>query len=174
MPAGVLGAGPTPNVRDVYTLGRVLGRGAFGTTRAASAKDGTGPAAVKSVPLARLRDAADVDALRREVDILARLDHAHVVRLQGVFEDAANRPNPHVHLAMDLCAGGELFDAITRRGYFSEARRGGGCGGGSAGATRRPHPLPVSPVSRPAPPSSSASLSPPWTIATPPASCTGT
>lgn len=169
LPSGVLGAAPTPNVRDVYTLGRVLGRGAFGVTRVAAAKDGSGDAAVKSVPLARLRDAADVEALRREVAILGRLDHEHVVRLRGSFEDSA-----HVHLVMDLCAGGELFDAITRRGFFSEARpEASRVCGRAAGARAAADAVPPLPPRR-APPSCCASLCPPCTTSTPRASCTGT
>lgn len=41
--------------------------------------------------------------------------HPHVVQLYDVFEDEAN-----VHLVMELCAGGELFDRIISKGHFTE------------------------------------------------------
>ncbi|KAK6130004.1 hypothetical protein DH2020_036253 [Rehmannia glutinosa] len=41
---------------------------------------------------------------------------------QEVFEDRHN-----VHLVMELCAGGELFDRIIARGHYSGARGGGLC-----------------------------------------------
>ena len=71
LPGGVLGA-PTPDVRDHYSLGRVLGKGAFATTRLAKSKrgDGGGPptVAVKSVAKARLASTIEVDAAKRRLE----------------------------------------------------------------------------------------------------------
>jgi serine/threonine protein kinase len=41
--------------------------------------------------------------------------HASIVTLHGAYEDKAN-----VHLALELCKGGELFDAIVSAGKYSE------------------------------------------------------
>ena len=119
---GVLGEA-TPDVRGHYTLGQVLGKGAFATTRLARPKGEcvASLAAVKSIHKKRLRSAFEVEATRREVAIMRRLSGQSdtcdgVVRLYGAFEDAV-----HVHVAMELCEGGELFDAICRRGFYSEA-----------------------------------------------------
>ena len=46
--------------------------------------------------------------------------HANVVNLEDVYEDAAD-----VHLVMEVCRGGELFDSIVARGHFSEADAAG-------------------------------------------------
>ena len=43
--------------------------------------------------------------------------HRHVVTLKSTHEDAEA-----VHLVMELCAGGELFDSIVAAGSFSEAK----------------------------------------------------
>lgn len=42
-------------------------------------------------------------------------EHPHVVRIEGTYEDSV-----FVHLVMELCAGGELFDRIVRKGHYSE------------------------------------------------------
>lgn len=41
--------------------------------------------------------------------------HPHVVGLRGSYED-----KHHVHLVMELCSGGELFDRIVSRGHYTE------------------------------------------------------
>ncbi|KAL1818456.1 hypothetical protein ACET3Z_013325 [Daucus carota] len=42
-------------------------------------------------------------------------DHANIVKLRATYED-----EEAVHLVMDLCQGGELFDRIVARGHYSE------------------------------------------------------
>ena len=45
--------------------------------------------------------------------------HEHVVKIKGAFEDQF-----FVHIVMELCAGGELFDRIVERGHYSERKAG--------------------------------------------------
>lgn len=42
-------------------------------------------------------------------------DHPNIVKLKDVHEDANA-----VHLVMELCEGGELFDRIVKRGRYTE------------------------------------------------------
>lgn len=42
-------------------------------------------------------------------------EHPNVVRIKGTFEDSL-----YVHIVMELCAGGELFDRIVQKGQYSE------------------------------------------------------
>lgn len=52
--------------------------------------------------------------MRREVQILHHLGgHPNITQLKGAFEDRHN-----VHLVMELCSGGELFDRIVARGFY--------------------------------------------------------
>ncbi|CEG45994.1 camk protein kinase [Plasmopara halstedii] len=53
--------------------------------------------------------------LRREVDVLRRVDHPHITKLEEFFED-----DNYLILIMELMEGGELFDAIIEKGRFSE------------------------------------------------------
>lgn len=66
-------------------------------------------------PKRRLRTAVDVADVRREVAIMASLRPPALVRLRAAYEDA-----DAVHLVMELCDGGELFDRIVARGRYTE------------------------------------------------------
>lgn len=44
-------------------------------------------------------------------------ENPHVVRIKGTYEDDA-----FVHLVMEVCRGGELFDRIVSKGHFSERK----------------------------------------------------
>lgn len=43
--------------------------------------------------------------------------HSNIVAIKGAYEDATA-----VHLVMELCAGGELFNRIIKKGHYSEAK----------------------------------------------------
>ena len=113
---GVVPHHPQLRVTDKYHLGRELGRGEFGVTRLATDRATRERLACKSIPKRRLRTAVDVADVRREVAIMASLpDHPALVRLRAAYEDA-----DAVHLVMELCDGGELFDRIVARGRYTE------------------------------------------------------
>ncbi|CAM6093245.1 unnamed protein product [Calypogeia fissa] len=104
------------NITDKYTLGRELGRGEFGITYLCTDKETGELLACKSISKKKLRTAVDIEDVRREVAIMHRLPpHPNIVTLKGVFED-----DNAVHLVMELCEGGELFDRIIARGHYSE------------------------------------------------------
>lgn len=44
-------------------------------------------------------------------------EHQNVVRIKGAYEDPV-----FVHLVMELCAGGELFDQIIKKGHYTERK----------------------------------------------------
>nr|XP_051178975.1 calcium-dependent protein kinase 9-like isoform X3 [Lolium perenne] len=114
---GVVPHHPRLRVTDKYHMGRELGRGEFGVTRLATDRGATRERlACKSIPKARLRTAIDVADVRREVAIMASLpDHPALVRMRAAYED-----DDAVHIVMELCDGGELFDRIVARGRYTE------------------------------------------------------
>ncbi|CAO2040044.1 unnamed protein product [Urochloa humidicola] len=116
-PTAVLGHA-TPPLRDLYELGRKLGQGQFGTTYLCTELSTGAKLACKSIAKRKLLTPEDVDDVRREIQIMHHLaGHASVVTIKGAYEDPL-----YVHIVMELCEGGELFDRIVDRGYFSERK----------------------------------------------------
>ncbi|CAL4983717.1 unnamed protein product [Urochloa decumbens] len=80
--------------------------------------------ACKSVSKRKLARRADVGDVRREIAILQHLSgQPNVVEFKAAFEDADS-----VHIVMELCPGGELFDRIKAKGAYSERQASGVCG----------------------------------------------
>ncbi|WVZ74159.1 hypothetical protein U9M48_022374 [Paspalum notatum var. saurae] len=115
--ANVLGHA-TPSLRDHYALGRKLGQGQFGTTYLCTDLATGVDYACKSIAKRKLITKEDVEDVRREIQIMHHLaGHRNVVAIKGAYED-----QQYVHIVMDLCAGGELFDRIIQRGHYSERK----------------------------------------------------
>ncbi|XVF37212.1 hypothetical protein REPUB_Repub19eG0127300 [Reevesia pubescens] len=115
-PTGTVLPYQTPRLRDHYSLGKKLGQGQFGTTYQCTHK-ATGTLYVcKSIPKRKLVCREDYDDVWREIQIMHHLsEHPSVVQIKGTYEDSV-----FVHLVMELCAGGELFDRIVAKGHYSE------------------------------------------------------
>jgi calcium-dependent protein kinase len=106
----------TPRLRDHYVLGKKLGQGQFGTTYLCTEKTTGTDYACKSIAKRKLLCRDDYEDVWREIQIMHHLsEHPHVVRIKGTYED-----NVFVHLVMELCGGGELFDRIVQKGQYSE------------------------------------------------------
>jgi calcium-dependent protein kinase len=106
----------TENLKDRYSLGRKLGHGQFGTTYLCVEKASGRELACKSIAKRKLVTDEDVEDVRREIQIMHHLaGHPNIVSIVGAYEDAAA-----VHAVMELCAGGDLFDLIVRRGHYTE------------------------------------------------------
>ncbi|KAH9626255.1 hypothetical protein KSS87_003460 [Heliosperma pusillum] len=109
-------ARPMSDVRSTYIFGRELGRGQFGVTYLVTHKDTRQLLACKSIATRKLINQDDIEDVRREVQIMHHLTgHRNIVELKGAYEDRHT-----VHLVMELCAGGELFDRIITKGHYSE------------------------------------------------------
>lgn len=108
----------TDNIRDIYTLGRKLGQGQFGTTYLCTEISTGIEYACKSILKRKLIAREDVEDVRREIQIMHHLSgHKNIVAIKGAYEDPM-----YVHIVMELCAGGELFDRIIERGQYSERK----------------------------------------------------
>lgn len=106
----------TARLREHYLVGKKLGQGQFGTTYLCSHISNGAHFACKSIPKRKLVCRDDYDDVLREIQIMHHLsEHPNVVRIEGSYEDAV-----FVHLVMELCAGGELFDRIVKKGHYSE------------------------------------------------------
>ena len=114
--ADVLGRGAKDDVRALFTFGKVLGKGQFGVTRVVTDPLTGEQSACKVIPKRKLVGLEDAEDVRREVRVLHHLSgHPHVVAFRGAYEDSQA-----VYIVMELCRGGELFDAVAKRGHFRE------------------------------------------------------
>ncbi|CAL9125667.1 unnamed protein product [Musa acuminata var. zebrina] len=108
----------TENLKDIYSLGKKLGQGQFGTTYLCVEKASGKEYACKSILKRKLATDDDVEDVRREIQIMHHLSgHPNVISIKGAYEDAVA-----VHLVMELCAGGELFDRIVQKGHYTERK----------------------------------------------------
>ncbi|KAL3647559.1 Calcium-dependent protein kinase 7 [Castilleja foliolosa] len=99
-----------------YDLGRELGRGEFGVTYLCTDVETGEKLACKSISKKKLRTAVDIEDVRREAEIMKRMpQHPNIVTLKATYED-----EDAIHIVMELCEGGELFDRIVARGHYTE------------------------------------------------------
>ncbi|KAB1228188.1 Calcium-dependent protein kinase SK5 [Morella rubra] len=106
----------TQKLQDLYTLGPKLGQGRFGITYLCTDNSTGQTYACKSIPKRKLFYTEDYDEVLREIQIMKHLsEKPNVVKILDSYEDAVA-----VHLVMELCEGGELFDRIVRKGHYSE------------------------------------------------------
>nr|GMC90109.1 calcium-dependent protein kinase 13 [Ipomoea batatas] len=104
------------NIEERYMVDRELGRGEFGVTYLCIDRGSRELLACKSISKRKLRTAVDVEDVRREVAIMKHLPkNSSIVCLKEACED-----ENAVHLVMELCEGGELFDRIVARGHYTE------------------------------------------------------
>lgn len=103
-------------INQIYELKKELGRGQSGVTYLCVEKRTGREYACKSISRGKLLSEQEVEDVRREVLILQHLSgQPNIVEFRGAYEDKKN-----VHLVMELCKGGELFDRIIAKGNYTE------------------------------------------------------
>ncbi|CAI5467623.1 unnamed protein product [Closterium sp. Yama58-4] len=114
--SNVLGK-PYQDLEDKYKMSpKELGRGNFGVIHLCENLETGERYACKTITKAKLECWDDVDDVKREVHVLETLrGHPHVVSIIETIED-----EKEVHIIMELCEGGELFDRILERKYYGE------------------------------------------------------
>ncbi|XP_058025439.1 calcium/calmodulin-dependent protein kinase type IV isoform X2 [Ahaetulla prasina] len=95
---------------DYYDLESELGRGATSIVYRCRQKGTQKPFAVKI-----LKKTVDKKIVRTEIGVLLRLSHPNIIKLKEIFETPTE-----ISLVLELVTGGELFDRIVEKGYYSE------------------------------------------------------
>ncbi|MBA0747046.1 hypothetical protein Gogos_009514 [Gossypium gossypioides] len=107
---------PYEDIRMHYTIGKELGKGQFGVTYLCIENSTGKQYACKTISKRKLITKNDKEDMRREIQIMQHLSgQPNIVEFKGAYEDKLS-----VHLVMELCAGGELFDRIIAKGHYSE------------------------------------------------------
>ncbi|KAJ7975901.1 Calcium dependent protein kinase [Quillaja saponaria] len=108
----------TGHLEEYYNLGRNLGQGRIGTSFLCVEKATGKEYACKSIAKWKLLTNEDVEDVRREIQIIHHLaGNPNVVSIKGAYEDAVS-----VHVILELCAGGKLFDRIVKRRHYTERK----------------------------------------------------
>ncbi|XP_034937486.1 calcium/calmodulin-dependent protein kinase type II alpha chain isoform X18 [Chelonus insularis] len=100
---------------DNYDLKEELGKGAFSVVRRCVQKSTGLEFAAKIINTKKLSQ-RDFQKLEREARICRKLQHPNIVRLHESIQEE----NCH-YLVFDLVTGGELFEDIVAREFYSEA-----------------------------------------------------
>lgn len=98
-------------IEEYWDIKEKLGQGSFGTVRKCIRKSDGLEAAVKII---RKRDLnkKELKTLDREAEILTKATHPNCVLLYDIFDT-----KHHLYLVMEICTGGELFDAICENNF---------------------------------------------------------
>ncbi|KAM9340261.1 serine/threonine-protein kinase DCLK3 [Symphorus nematophorus] len=105
------------DIERCYDIGRVVGDGNFAVVRECRRHDNRQTLAVKIVERSKLIGREHM--MQNELSLLGSLCHPRIVRLF-----AHHHTHTHSYLMMELVSGGDLFEAISERGKFSEAEAG--------------------------------------------------
>ncbi|XP_070791830.1 calcium/calmodulin-dependent protein kinase type IV [Pituophis catenifer annectens] len=113
---------------DYYDLESELGRGATSIVYRCRQKGTQKPFAVKILKKTELpaeelcatlkklfEEQVDKKIVRTEIGVLLRLSHPNIIKLKEIFETPTE-----ISLVLELVTGGELFDRIVEKGYYSE------------------------------------------------------
>lgn len=109
-------ASETGDVREVYDVKEVLGKGSFGVCYKAVHKRTGDVVCIKTISKGKLLTNEDAQDIRNEILVMERVrGHPNVVTIFGAYEDSSS-----LHIVLELCEGGDLFDRIIRKGKYSE------------------------------------------------------
>ncbi|CAI2364813.1 unnamed protein product [Moneuplotes crassus] len=90
----------------------VIGQGFFGIVRKGIDRETDEIRAIKTIDKSKIKNKT---RLLNELSTLKTLDHPNIVKLFEVYEDDEN-----IHLVMEYCSGGELFEAILNQKQCDE------------------------------------------------------
>ncbi|KAH6824729.1 SOS3-interacting protein 4 [Perilla frutescens var. hirtella] len=102
------------NLFKKYELGKLLGCGAFAKVYHARVVRGGQSVAIKSINKQRIQKGNLAANIKREISIMHRLRHPHIVTLHEVLATKTK-----IYFVMEFAKGGELFAKIAK-GRFSE------------------------------------------------------
>lgn len=97
-----------------YDIERTIGKGNFAVVKLARHRITKNEVAIKIIDKSQL-DTGNLKKVYREVDIMKRLDHPHIVKLYQVMET-----KNMIYIVSEYASKGEIFDYIARCGRMPE------------------------------------------------------
>lgn len=99
-----------PVVSEKYEIKATIGRGTYARVVRVEHKETKQPYAIKVIDVRGSKDIFESD-----IGILRRLKHPNIVQHYEVFQCPGK-----LYVVMELATGGELFERIVSKGYFTE------------------------------------------------------
>ncbi|XP_068010262.1 calcium/calmodulin-dependent protein kinase type 1 isoform X1 [Melanerpes formicivorus] len=103
----------TEDIRRIYDFREVLGTGAFSEVVLAEEKATRKLVAIKCIAKKALE--GKETSIENEIAVLHKIKHPNIVALDDIYESST-----HLYLIMQLVSGGELFDRIVEKGFYTE------------------------------------------------------
>ncbi|KAK2858786.1 hypothetical protein Q5P01_003406 [Channa striata] len=101
------------DIKKIFDFKEVLGTGAFSEVVLAQEKLTGRMFAVKCIPKKALK--GKESSIENEIAVLRKIKHENIVALEDIYESS-----DHLYLIMQLVSGGELFDRIVEKGFYTE------------------------------------------------------
>jgi hypothetical protein len=97
------------NVREFYEISKFLGKGNFGEVRLGIDKKTNKQVAIKIVEKSK-RDLKEINAVRREAEILIKCKHPNIIKYIDLFES-----KDRIYLILEYYAGGNLKSYLVNQ-----------------------------------------------------------
>jgi hypothetical protein len=101
---------------SLYSMGKLLGKGAFGAVKMGVHKLSGAVVAIKNFKKVDVKSEVEAKAIEREVRILKQSNHQHIIRLYEVIDSQTNH-----YLVMECATHGDLGGHIERCKRLGEA-----------------------------------------------------
>uniref|UniRef100_W5LAE5 Calcium/calmodulin-dependent protein kinase 1Da n=1 Tax=Astyanax mexicanus TaxID=7994 RepID=W5LAE5_ASTMX len=101
------------DVKKIFEFKEILGTGAFSEVVLAQERATGKMFAVKCIPKKALK--GKESSIENEIAVLRKIKHENIVALEDIYESS-----DHLYLIMQLVSGGELFDRIVEKGFYTE------------------------------------------------------
>ncbi|XP_063691739.1 serine/threonine-protein kinase Nek1-like isoform X2 [Bolinopsis microptera] len=94
---------------DQYTVIRHIGEGSFGKALLVKSKRDGKKYVIKQIGISKMTQ-KEKDEARKEVSVLAKMNHPNIVSYQDSFEEKGS-----LSIVMDYCEGGDMFNTINQQ-----------------------------------------------------------
>ncbi|CAL8291619.1 unnamed protein product [Boreogadus saida] len=101
------------DIKNIFDFKEVLGTGAFSEVVMARERATSKMVAIKCIPKKALK--GKETSIENEIAVLRKIKHENIVALEDIYES-----HNHLYLIMQLVSGGELFDRIVEKGFYTE------------------------------------------------------
>ncbi|RXN25713.1 calcium calmodulin-dependent kinase type 1D-like protein [Labeo rohita] len=126
------------DIKEMFEFKEVLGTGAFSEVVLAEERSTGKMFAVKCIPKKALK--GKESSIENEIAVLRKIKHENIVALEDIYESSNHlylimqlikhenivalediyESSNHLYLIMQLVSGGELFDRIVEKGFYTE------------------------------------------------------